>query len=77
MVLDAVHWLMGDEAYSGLVATEMDLPITHTRKQDVAWFYGTIFLAPALILGVGWLVTRKRKKAATPPTPAPAAGGAQ
>jgi hypothetical protein len=75
MVLDAVHWLMGDEVYTGLVATEMDLPITHTRKQDVAWFYGTIFLAPALVLGVGWTVTKRRKKAA-PAAPA-AAGGAQ
>jgi hypothetical protein len=76
MVLDAVHWLMGDEVYSGLVATEMDLPITHTRKQDVAWFYGTIFLAPALVLGAGWAVTKRRKKAAAPPSPAATVGGA-
>lgn len=77
MVLDAVHWLMGDEVYSGLVATEMDLPITHTRKQDVAWFYGTIFLAPALVLGAGWAVTKRRKKKAIAPSAPVATGGAQ
>jgi hypothetical protein len=86
LVLDVIHWLMGDEAYSGLVATEMDLPIVHTRKQDVAWFYGTIFLAPALVVSVGWAATKRRKKARpqaaakTPPPssppPAPAEGGA-
>jgi hypothetical protein len=78
MVLDAVHWLMGDEVYSGLVATEMDLPITHTRKQDVAWFYGTIFLAPTLVLAAGWAVTKRRKKkvVSTPAAPV-ATGGAQ
>ena len=27
---------MGDETYSGVVSTEADVPISHTRKQDVA-----------------------------------------
>ena len=64
-------------------STEADVPITHTRKQDVVWFYSTIFLAP----GAGdrrpaSLVTRKpgasaarqkrggRAGAASPPPPA-------
>jgi hypothetical protein len=70
LVLDVMHWLMGDEAYQGLVASEQDLPISHTRKQDVAWFYSTIFLAPAIVLGVGWATTkrRRRKPAAAPTT---------
>jgi len=53
---------MGDEAYQGLVSSEMDLPVTHTRKQDVVWFYSTIFVAPALVLGIGYMTTKKRRR---------------
>jgi gliding motility-associatede transport system auxiliary component len=69
LAVDVVHWLMGDEAYSGVASTEADVPISHTRKQDVIWFYGTIFLAPALVIAAGVLVTRsgrRRGPAATP-----------
>jgi hypothetical protein len=62
LTLDVMHWLMGDEAYQGLVSSEMDLPITHTRKQDVAWFYSTIFVAPTLVLGFGWMTTKRRRR---------------
>jgi gliding motility-associatede transport system auxiliary component len=75
LTLDVMHWLMGDEAYQGLVSSEMDLPITHTRKQDVAWFYATIFVAPALVLGVGWLTTKRRRRSGGAPA-APGARGA-
>ena len=51
LALDAVHWLMGDEAFSGQTSTEADVQITHTRKQDVVWFYATVFLAPAAVIG--------------------------
>jgi hypothetical protein len=70
MALDVVHWLMGDETYSGVISTEADVPITHTRKQDVVWFYSTIFLAPALVVGLGMTITRRtrRKKTTAAPT---------
>src|SRR6201999_3687965 len=29
LTLDVMHWLMGDEAYQGLVSSEADLPISH------------------------------------------------
>jgi gliding motility-associatede transport system auxiliary component len=61
-VLDGVKWLLGDEALAGEVSSEVDVPIAHTHKQDVIWFYSTIFLAPALALGVGSLVMRRRKR---------------
>src|SRR5262249_38975338 len=35
LALDSIRWLVGDEAYSGPTNTEADVPITHTRKQDV------------------------------------------
>ncbi len=78
LALDVIKWLMGDEAFSGQTSTEADVKITHTKKQDVVWFYSTIFLAPALVLGAGVMVTRKsrrkrrqEKKRGGPPAPAP------
>ena len=78
LALDVIKWLMGDEAFSGQTSTEADVKITHTKKQDVVWFYSTIFLAPALVIGAGVMVTRKSrrkrrqaKKGGGPPTAAP------
>jgi hypothetical protein len=62
LAMDVTHWLMGDEAFSGVPSTEADIPITHTRKQDVIWFYGTIFLAPALVIAAGIMVTRRGRR---------------
>jgi hypothetical protein len=76
LAVDVTHWLMGDEAFTGLTSTEADVPISHTRKQDTVWFYGTIFLGPALVIAIGLLVTRsarrrgRRRLPAGPPTPA-------
>ncbi len=72
LALDVAHWLFGDEAYTGQTSTEADVPISHTRKQDVVWFYGTIFLAPALVIVAGLAVTRGARRRRTA-----AAGGAR
>jgi gliding motility-associatede transport system auxiliary component len=87
LALDVIHWLMGDESFSGQTSTETDVKIVHSRKQDVGWFYSTIFLAPALVIGAGVALTRKsrrkrrqaggsdkRSAAPPPPSPPPAAG---
>ena len=37
------------------------VPIVHTKKQDQVWFYGSVFLAPALVLGLGALVNGRRR----------------
>lgn len=34
-------------------SSKEDVPIQHTREQEVVWFYATVLLAPALVLGVG------------------------
>ncbi len=60
LALDALRWLTGEEALGGTVSFEEDVPLQHTRRQDVAWFYSAIFLVPALVLGMGLLVTRRR-----------------
>jgi hypothetical protein len=81
LAMDVVHWLMGDEAFSGQTSTEADVKITHTRKQDVIWFYATVFLAPALVIGAGVAVTRGKRRRKSPSRPAggapaaPPAGG--
>jgi hypothetical protein len=61
LAVDVSHWLMGDEAFTGMTSTEADTPVSHTRKQDVVWFYGTIFLGPALVLAAGMMVTRRTR----------------
>jgi hypothetical protein len=60
LALDGMKWVLGDEAISGAINSEVDVAIQHTRKQDVAWFYLTIFGMPALVLGAGFLITRGR-----------------
>jgi hypothetical protein len=62
MAVDALRWLLGEPEAAGPISSEVDVPVRHTRKQDVFWFYSTVFLAPALVLLLGWIVTRRRRK---------------
>ncbi|HEX6764463.1 MAG TPA: hypothetical protein VF103_03275, partial [Polyangiaceae bacterium] len=61
LYLDAVRWLIGEESVSGVPTTEEDQRIQHTKQEDLAWFYGSIFGAPAIVLGLGvWISRRSR-----------------
>ena len=60
-VLDGAKWLVGDEAITGEVSNENDVPIVHTKKQDQVWFYGSSFLAPGLVLALGFLMVGRRR----------------
>ncbi len=60
LALDGMKWLLGDDAIAGETNSEEDVRIQHTRKQDVMWFYSTVFLAPVLVLGAGFVVTRRK-----------------
>lgn len=62
MVFDAVRWLGGEESFTGEVNTEEDVRIEHSQQKDLAWFYGTIFGVPGLVLGVGLLVSRRSRQ---------------
>lgn len=73
LALDTLRWLTGEEAISGAVSSEEDVPIQHTREQDVVWFWATVLLAPAVVLGAGFFVTRRRGRRA----PAVPEGGAR
>jgi len=73
LALDPVRWLIGEESFAGEISTEADVPIAHTRKQDVAWFYSSTFAIPGLVIALGFVVTRKRRRArgaAVAPAPA-------
>ena len=59
LFVDAMRWLVGEESYSGATNTEEDLHIEHTKQQDMAWFYSTIFGLPMLVLGVGLFARRR------------------
>jgi hypothetical protein len=62
-VRDAVRWLTRDEDIAGDIETEEDVKIVHTRDEDQLWFWGTVFLVPLMVLGVGVLsIFRRREK---------------
>ena len=64
LVADGIRWLGREEAFAGEVVSEEDVPIVHTRSENVVWFYAIIFGAPALILalGVATLYGRRAKR---------------
>jgi hypothetical protein len=64
LVADAITWLGREEDLAGETVSEEDVPIVHTRTQDVAWFYSTIIGAPALVLVLGLLGVRSRRRGA-------------
>ena len=66
VIADGVRWLGREEEFAGEVESEEDVPILHTRDEDVGWFYAIIFGAPALVLvlGIRVLYGRRRPTAA-------------
>jgi len=61
LAADGMRWLVGDEELAGETESEKDVRIQHTRDQDVAWFWGTIFAVPVLILIGGMVFIRIRR----------------
>lgn len=59
LFVDAMRWLVGEESYAGQTNNEEDVRIEHTKQQDLAWFYSTIFGIPAVVLGVGLFARRR------------------
>jgi hypothetical protein len=71
LVADAVHWLTGEESLAGALSVAEDVRIEHTKQKDLLWFYGTIFGAPAVVLGGGLLYTRRRARRSKKASPSP------
>jgi hypothetical protein len=59
LFVDAMRWLVGEESYMGSTNTEEDVRIEHTKQEDLAWFYSTIFGVPAVVLGAGLFFRRR------------------
>ena len=57
-----MRWLAREEGFAGAVETEEDVPIVHTQQQNVIWFHATILGAPALVLAIGLMSVRRRRK---------------
>jgi hypothetical protein len=60
--LDTIRWLAGQSEFSGETASEEDVKIQHTRKEDAIWFNLTVGVVPMLVLLVGFFATRKKKR---------------
>jgi hypothetical protein len=80
LFVDAIRWLGGEESFAGAVASSEDVRIEHTKQKELVWFYGTIFLVPFLVLGLGLVYGRRvrGKPSLAPPAhaAAPQGGGA-
>jgi hypothetical protein len=62
LVADAVRWMGGEESFAGALSTPEDVRIEHTKQKDLVWFYGSIFGAPAIVLGSGLLYTHRIRR---------------
>ncbi len=60
--IDVLRWLLGEPEVAGPPTSEADVPVRHTKKQDVYWFYASVFAAPGAVLLAGWVVTRRRRR---------------
>ena len=56
----------GEESFAGTIESSEDVRIEHTKQKDLVWFYSIIFGAPALVLGAGLFVGRKKRKPSAP-----------
>jgi hypothetical protein len=63
LFVDSVRWLVGEQSVAGPPNTEEDKRISHTKQQDLSWFYATIFGAPGLVLASGLFISRRSRRA--------------
>ncbi len=62
LMVDAMRWLIGEESLAGELESEEDVAIEQTKQEDLAWFYGTIFGVPGLVLGAGLWTSRRMRR---------------
>ncbi len=67
LVVDGLKWLLGEEQLQGTVNTEQDAPMLRSHQQDQAWFYGSMFAGPVVVLAIGFVARRRPKKSAVAP----------
>ena len=59
---DGIAWLVDEPSQSGSVNDEEDVKIRHTKSDEAWMFYGSTLLVPAVLLGVGLVRVRSRRK---------------
>ncbi len=63
LVVDSVRWMAGDtDIAKGAPVNEEDVKIIHRKDEDKYWFYGTTLASPVLVLALGLLYTRRRRR---------------
>ncbi|MYG81558.1 MAG: hypothetical protein F4187_07240 [Gemmatimonadetes bacterium] len=62
LIGDGLFWLHREENLAGEVISEEDVPVLHTRAENVLWFYTVIFGAPAVVLGLGLTIIYARRR---------------
>lgn len=61
--VDSLRWLLGEAAtIRGLATSEDDVPIRHSKKEDLVWFYSTVGFVPALVLIAGKYATVRARR---------------
>lgn len=60
--VDSLRWLFGESSVLGVPSSEEDVPIRHSKNEDIAWFYGTVMLVPALVLIAGRFATTRARR---------------
>ena len=58
---DAFRWLTDRMNTSGALESEEDVRIQHSKSRELVVFHSSIYLAPALILMLGFFVNRRKK----------------
>jgi hypothetical protein len=61
MALDAFRWLTDRMNTSGAVESEEDVRIQHSKGRELIVFHGSIYLAPILILVLGFIANRRKR----------------
>ncbi|MEO0812462.1 MAG: DUF4350 domain-containing protein, partial [Myxococcota bacterium] len=63
LLVDSVRWMTGDEQIAkGAPESEEDVKIVHRKDEDKLWFYGTTLASPVVVLALGLLYTRRRRR---------------
>lgn len=62
LVVDTIAWLGHEDEIAGTVTSEEDVKIQHTKEGQGWIFYGTAFLFPLAMVGLGMTRIRLRRK---------------
>lgn len=59
---DGIAWLVDEPSQGGSVNDEEDVKIRHTKSDEAWMFYGSTLLVPVVLLGIGLVRVRARRK---------------